>query len=162
MKLPVFEGIIEALADHNVRRKRQLEMAKTTPEKKRRIALKKRRVCEGREHKKWSKKHGHDTYGDSGASDSEQEKGKPGNEVKQGKGKWKGKKQGKGKAQCAACGSSTHQRSSHTDCPFNKDKDGSTHAKKGTKLETSLSVHEDGAEAVAVLGVSSDAFSDVR
>ena len=72
MKLPVFKGIIEALEEHNVRRKRKLEMAKTTPEKKRRIALKNRRVREGEERKKWSKKHGHDTYGDSGASDFEQ------------------------------------------------------------------------------------------
>ena len=53
MKLPVFEGIIESLEEHNVRRKIKLEMAKTTPEKKARIALKKRRVCEGRERKKW-------------------------------------------------------------------------------------------------------------
>ena len=61
MQLPLFEGIVDALANHNVRRKRELELAKTTPKKKQRIALKKKRVKEGQEHIKWSKEHGHDT-----------------------------------------------------------------------------------------------------
>ena len=44
--------------------------------------------------------------------------------VNQNKGKGKGSGPGKGKLQgkgtCAACGSSTHRRSSHRDCPFHK------------------------------------------
>ena len=44
MKLPVLAGVVDALEKHSARRKRKLELAKTTPEKKRRIALKKKRV----------------------------------------------------------------------------------------------------------------------
>ena len=44
MKLPVFDGVQEALEKHNLQRKRKLEREKTTPVKKRRIELKKRRV----------------------------------------------------------------------------------------------------------------------
>ena len=44
--------------------------------------------------------------------------------VNQNKGKGKGSGRGKGKPQgkgkCATCGSSTHRRSSHRDCPFHK------------------------------------------
>ena len=43
MKLPVFDGIQEALERRNVQRKRGLDRAKTTPVKKR-IELKRRRV----------------------------------------------------------------------------------------------------------------------
>ncbi len=133
MKLPIFESIVEALEKHNMRRKRILDLAKTTPQKKRRIELKKKRVVEGRECIKWSKKHGQDTYyggcSDSGDSDGGKMVCDSGDGVNQNKGKGKdsscgkGKPQGKGK--CAACGSSTHQRSSHKDCPFRK-----SHAKK--------------------------------
>ena len=42
-------------------------MVRTTPKKKKRIVLKKKRVCEGIERIKLSKKHGRDTYGGSGA-----------------------------------------------------------------------------------------------
>ena len=47
-----------------------------------------------------------------------------GDGVNQNKGKGKGsgcdKGKSKGKGKCAACGSSTHRRSSHRDCPFHK------------------------------------------
>ena len=69
MKLPVFEGIVEALGKHGEQRKRKLELAKTTPEKKHRIALKKKHVKEGIERIKRSKEHGHHTY--FGGSDVE-------------------------------------------------------------------------------------------
>ena len=52
MKLPIFEGIVTALEKHNIRRKR-LDLAKTTPQKKR-IELKMKRVVEGIERIKWS------------------------------------------------------------------------------------------------------------
>ena len=65
------------------------------------------RAVEAKERIKWSKKHGNDTYlggcSDSGDEDSEDDV----------------KNQSKSKKQCA-CGSTTHQRSSHKDCPFNK------------------------------------------
>ena len=60
MKLPVFDGVQEALEKHNLQRKRKLEREKTTPVKKRRIELKKRRVVEGFRRSEWSKKHGRD------------------------------------------------------------------------------------------------------
>jgi hypothetical protein len=74
---------------------------------------------------KWSKKHGRDTYFDgSGDSDVEEMVCDSGDGVNQNKGKGKGSGCGKGKPQgkgkCAACGSSTHRRSSHRDCPFHQ------------------------------------------
>ena len=39
-----------------------LELAKTTPQKKRRVELKKKRVREGQKRILWSRQHGHDTY----------------------------------------------------------------------------------------------------
>ena len=134
MKLPIFEGIVEALEKHNMRRKRRLDLAKTTPQKKRWTELKKKRVVEGRERIKWSKKNGQDTYyggcSDSGDSGGGKMVCDSGDGVNQNKGKGKDSSRGKGKSQgkgkCAACGSSTHQRSSHKDCPFRKSR-----AKKG-------------------------------
>ena len=41
MQLTVFEGVVEALDKHSVRRKRKLEVAKTTPAKKRKVWLRK-------------------------------------------------------------------------------------------------------------------------
>ena len=73
--------------------------------------MKKNRVIDGQERKKWLKKHGHDYGYDSENSDIDVK-------VSRGKGKRKGRPQGKGK--CASCGSSTHKRSNHRDCPFNK------------------------------------------
>ena len=65
MQLPVFEGVVEALEKHSVRRKRELEMDKTTPAKKRKVL-------------KWSKEHGHDTYfGSHHESRSDCGEGKP-------------------------------------------------------------------------------------
>ena len=62
MKLPVLDGVQEALEKHNIQRKRKLEREKTTPVKKR-IELKKRRVVEGFQRSEWSRKHGRDAYG---------------------------------------------------------------------------------------------------
>ena len=73
-------GVVEALQRHNAQRKKALDRVKTTPVKKRRIELKKRRVREGFERSNWSRKHGRDTYGDDNdaASELEEEKGNPG------------------------------------------------------------------------------------
>ena len=103
MHLPVFEGVVEALEKHSVKRKRKLVMAKTTPAKKRRVLSKRNRILEGHERKKWSREHGRDTYGGSHhESRSDCGEGEPGDKPK------------------CACGSTTHKRSSHRDCPFNK------------------------------------------
>ncbi len=126
MQLPVFEGVVEALERHNVKGKKDLDRIKTTPVKKRRIELKKRRVGEGFERSKWSRKHGRDTYGDDNDAASELEEDTSSKRGTQGKRKPTGSKQDKGKLRarkpCSACGSSTHQRSSHKDCPFNQRK----------------------------------------
>ena len=45
MKLPVFEGVVEALERHNERRKRRLEEAKCTPQKKTEGAAEKEANC---------------------------------------------------------------------------------------------------------------------
>ena len=70
MQLRIFGGFVDALAKHNVRRKRELELAKTTPKKKQRIALKMKHVKEGQERIKCSKENSHDTY--FGGSDAEE------------------------------------------------------------------------------------------
>ena len=78
-------------------------MTKTTPAKKRRVLYKRNRILEGHERKKWSREHGHDTYGGSHhESRSDCGEGEP-----------------RDKQKCA-CGSTIHKRSSHRDCPFNK------------------------------------------
>ena len=81
---------------HTVQRKKALDRVKTTPVKKRRIELKKRRVCECFEHSNWSHKHGCDTYGDDNAA-SELGVDTSSKRVTQGKRKPTGSKQNKGK-----------------------------------------------------------------
>ena len=104
MQLPVFEGVVEALEKHSVRRKRRLEMDKNTPAKKRMVLLNRKRVSEGWERKRWSNEHGHDAcFGSHHESRSDRGEGKL-----------------RHKQKCRACGSTTHKRSSHRDCPLNK------------------------------------------
>ena len=113
MGLPVFEGVQEALEIHSLQRKRKLERVQTTPVKKRRIELKKMRVQEGFRRSEWTKKHGHDhTYGNDNKCVSDHEGEKEGGCKR---------KQSKRKTNnlCSACGSSTHKRTTHRDCPFN-------------------------------------------
>ena len=88
------------------------------------------RTLEARERIKWSKKHGHDTYGCDSDSDSQNELGAVKVERKM-------KKQVKGRGRkCTSCGSSSHQRSSHSECPFNKACSG---AKRSTNSDPVLS-----------------------
>ena len=77
LKLPVFDGVHAALEAFNEGRKAELDRKKTDRCKRRRIELKVERTRDSQHRKKWSKKHGHDTYG-SGDSDEE------GIELKQG------------------------------------------------------------------------------
>ena len=132
LKLPVFDGVQEALDKHSAQRKRALGKAKSTPAKKRRIAWKVKRTLARKDSINWTKKHGHDTYGCDDGSDREHDL----DIVKEGR---KGKNRGKGKTQgCVACGSSTHQRSSHKDCPFKRYKGSSVRAKRGDKSGTAM------------------------
>lgn len=113
LKLPVFDGIHAALEAFNEQRKVELDCKKTDRCKRRRIELKVEKTLDVQHCKKWSKKHGHDTYG-SGDSDEEGVEHKP----KGPKGSKKGQVSSGGT--CRACGSTSHLRSNHQDCPFNK------------------------------------------
>ena len=104
MQLPVFEGVVEALKKQCTEKEKVRGGYKTTPANKRKVWLKRKWVLEGKERIKWSKKHGHDTYvGSHQESRSERGECKP-----------------RDKLRCRTCGSNTHKRSSHRDCPFNK------------------------------------------
>ena len=142
MKLPVFDGVQEALEKHNVRRKRGLEREKTTPVKKRRIELKKRRVIEGFQRSEWSKKHGRDAYGGSIADDEDDSLHETVKKSRRGKAKLP-----KGESMCSACGSSTHKRSTHRDCPFNK------HATAKTSSKPDIAVVSPSQSSDAVSGI---------
>ena len=102
MKLPVFDGVQEALERYNVQRKRALDEYKTEARKKRTVQLKVQRTKESQRRMEWSKKHGHDTYGHDD-DDLECASAKVAS---------KGRKE-KTLGKCRACGSSTHQRSNH-------------------------------------------------
>ena len=105
LNLPVYEGIQEALTMSNIRRRQQLGRKQTEKVKRRRIQLLKLRTKEAAERCEWSKKHGGDTYGENDDTDSPaKQKGS----VKQ------------LKKFCRKCGSTTHCRSSHKDCPHNE------------------------------------------
>ena len=68
LKLPVFDGVREALEKHSKKRKKALETRKTRPAKKRSIA---KRTMEATARIQWSKNHGHDTYGHDDDNDLE-------------------------------------------------------------------------------------------
>ena len=112
--------MVEALERQSARRKRRLESAKTTPEKKCRIELKKKGVRDGFDHMKWSKAHGCDTYHNGSNVEEKVSNSGDGVNCKKEKGSASGKGKPRGEGKCAACGSSTHLRSSRRDFPFNK------------------------------------------
>ena len=115
LKLPVFDGVHRALAEFNEQRMQVLKLQQTEKCKKRRISLKIERTKDAQCRKRWSKDHGHDTYGDDENDDLEL------TTKVESRGKRRQKLSGK---KCKACGSTTHMRSSHTECPFNKKKFG--------------------------------------
>ena len=110
LHLPVFDGVHAALESFNERRMAELVRKKTSKYKNRWIQLLMERTVDAQRRKEWSKKHGHDTYGDD---DSDED----GVELKS-EGR-KGQRSSTG-GKCKACGSTTHRRSSHRDFPFNK------------------------------------------
>ena len=104
MNLPVFDGVQQALVSYNQRRH------KSDKQKRRRLQLKIERTRDAQQRKNWSKKHGHDTYYDLDDAEDEPDLAPSTSRVRH---------QVSNK-QCKACGSTTHQRSTHRDCPFNK------------------------------------------
>ena len=94
----------------------------------------------------WSRKHGRDAYGENGEHESDHDK-----VVKRKRGKakpWKAKPKSQGL--CSACGSSTHKRRTHRDCPFN------------TKRSTAKTSTKPVIVPVDSPSQSSDAVSDVH
>ena len=142
MKLPVFDGVQEALERRNMQRKRGLDRVKTTPVKNRRIELKRRRVIEGFQRSEWTKTRGCDA--DEHESDHEKV-------VKRKRGKANPRNaKPKSEGLCSACGSSTHKRRTHRDCPFN------------TKRSTAKTSTKPVIIPVDSPSQSSDAVSDVH
>ena len=110
LKLPVFDGVHAVLETFNEQRKTELDCKKTDRCKHRRIEFKVERTLDSQRRKKWSKKHGHNTYG-SGDSNEEGVELKP---------KGSKKRQASSGGKCRVCGSTSHLQSNHRDCPFNK------------------------------------------
>ena len=154
----MFDGVREALEKHSEKRKKALETRKTTPAKKRRIALKVKRTMEAKARIKWSKKHGHDTYGQDDDSDLECDR----DIVRDGRKQTsRGEGTTRGKQECGACGSTIHKRSSHNDCPFYKGKGTITHAKKDSKSTHAVPVLSESDGEILLSVSDSDASSDV-
>ena len=127
MKLPVFDGVQEALQRYNVERKRRLAEIKTNEHKKRRVQSKIKRTQMGKLRAMWSLKHGRHTYG------HEEDDLECGVEVVA-----KGSR--REQRRCKACGLSTHQRSNHKDCPSNKGRGATTSSQRGDTSTNVMSV----------------------
>ena len=151
LKLPVFDGVREALEKHSEKRKKALETRKTTLAKKR-IALK---TMEAKARIKWSKNHGPDTYGRDDDSDLDIVRdGRK--QTNRGEGKTRGKQE------CGACGSTMHKCSSHKDCPFCRGKGTITHANKDSKSIHAVPVLSESDGEILSSVIDSDASSDVQ
>ena len=103
LKLPIYDGLQEHLESQNRKRKNELDYQKTENRKRRRIELKRERTKDAQHRKEWSKKHGHHTYGEDSSTVASNTT----------------KKVTAAEAKCK-CGSLSHKRTSHRDCPFNK------------------------------------------
>ena len=143
LRLPVFDGVQAALEAFNKERKQELDRQKTERYKRRRVQLKEGRTMDAQRRKEWSKKHGHDTYGDDANEESTKVKSAGPRAHKKTKVSTEGK--------CRACGFTTHQRSTHRDCPFNK--------VCGTDDSSRLE-DDQVSENSDVIGVSEDSLTD--
>ena len=132
LHLPVFDGVHAALESFNERRMAELQRKKTSKYKNRRIQLLMERTVDAQRRKEWSKKHGHDTYGDDDSDEDGVELKSDGR---------KGQRSSTG-GKCKACGSTTHRRSSHRDCPFNKNLEGTGYRHLFRSEGRCHSVHE--------------------
>ena len=143
LKLPVFDGVQTALEDFNKQRKLALDHQKTDECKQRRIQLKVERTVDTQRRKEWSKKHGQDTYGSDDDEDDSEIKSKGQKKHRQG--------QASTGRRCKACGLSSHQRSNHSKCPFNK-----------KNLKTGTSSDDDASENSDVICLTEDDQSDAE
>ena len=150
LKLPVFDGLHAELEAFSEQRMAELYHNKTEKYKHRQIELRAERALDAERRKEWTKKHGHDTYG---SDDSEGDEGEL---------KLKGRKKRKQEkvctdGKCKACGSTSHQRSNHKDCPYNKkyQKGVVSEDNKGSENSDVIDYSEDGMSDAA----SEDCFS---
>ncbi len=90
--LPTYDGVMEYLESCNRTRMKVLAKLKTAESKKRRVELKSLRTQEAIERIVWSKKHGHDTYGEERKGEKKKAKSKKEKEKEQGKDKTAKKK----------------------------------------------------------------------
>ena len=112
LNLPVYDGVREVLRKLNRSRNKRLDALKTTKAMKRRVELKTLRTQEAQQRKLWSKQHRHDTYGDE---EELVDEGGVTQETIAGK-----KDRTSSKKPCNQCGLTTHSRSTHRLCPYNK------------------------------------------
>ena len=141
LRLPVFDGVHAALEAFNEQRKQELDRKKTERYKRRRVQLKEEKNVNAQRRKEWSKKHGHDTYGDVNRDEEVKPTGPRAHK--------KNKVSTEGK--CRACGSTTHRRSTHRDCPDKK--------VRGTDVSSRLK-DDQMSENSDVIGVSEDSLTD--
>ena len=138
LKLPVFDGVQAALEKFSQQRKLKLDHKKDDSVKQRRIQLKSERTIDAQCRKLWSKRHGHDTYG-SDDSDTDEDELKP-----------KGRKKRTTGGKCK-CGSTTHLRTNHSDCPYNV-----------KNQKSGVSEDDGGSDNSDVIYYSEDSLSDAE
>ena len=128
LNLPVFDGVHASLEAFNKLKKEVLDKEKTEEYKRRRIQLKVERTKDAQRCKAWSKKHGHDTYGDDDCNDDDIELMSI---------EYKKQPRSAG-MKYKACGSTAHL--SHKDSPFNKKMKGSALQLDGHTESVSIDV----------------------
>ncbi len=115
---------------------------------KRRVHLKGERTKDSQRRKKWSAKHGHDTYGGDTEDLDSEAKPKHSKQAKQ---------KGKSSGNVCRCGSTSHSRTSHRDCPLNmKNLPKSAVPPAAVRRKRDVSTDEDTEEALYSHGLSSD------
>ena len=116
LKLPLFDGMAEALKKGNEVRAKNLEKKKTDEAKEKRTNWKKARVQEQEERKEWIRRQAvHHTYGSEDEDEEETE------ETVASSSKSQSSAFVKTRTKCK-CGSSQHKYTSHHECPLNKKK----------------------------------------
>ena len=116
LKLPLFDGMAEALKKGNKVRAKNLEKKKTDEAKEKRTNWKKARVQEQEERKEWIRQQAvHHTYGSEDEDEEETEETVASSSKSQSSAFFKTHTKCK-------CGSSQHKYTSHHECPLNKKK----------------------------------------
>ena len=125
LKLPILDGMQEALEQANTTRKKKLEKLRSEESKKKRIKWKNARDLEQEERKRWVKQQEirHD-YGEEDGEDDPEVDDSAGARELLGNSSVSGPDRAviiASKKKCK-CGSTTHLPTSHRECPMNKNK----------------------------------------